>query len=100
MRGEIKMMENINMNEELNEATVIEMACEEVAKSSGKGLGKVVVGLGVAVGTVLGAVAIYKNKDKLTEKKIKKLEKKGYIVIKKDNADVEETVNEDEEIES
>lgn len=72
------MPEEIMNFEEIENTELVEID-EEEPKKSGKGI------IGLAIGTLLvgGAVAlIHKNKDKLEERKIRKLEKKGYLVIR------------------
>lgn len=73
----------VNEMEETKEFDVneVEMDCEDLETSGGGLLGLVAV-----VGGIVGAgVAAYKNRDKIankiTERKIRKLEKKGYTVI-------------------
>ena len=73
------------MNEEMrNENIETEEAamdtCVETEASGGKGVGKLVVAA-IAVAGV-GIALLHKNKDKLENRKIKKLEKKGYTVLK------------------
>lgn len=93
MSEEIK---NIEMGtENIEDVTVYEMEPE----TSGGGLVKIlaVVGLGVAAA---GAALWHKNKDKIEEKNIEKLRKKGYLVYKADeveDADGFEDVDETEE---
>lgn len=56
---------------------------EEPEETTGNGLlGKIVAG---AVVVAIGAGAlIYKNRNKLEERRIKKLEKKGYVIMTTD----------------
>lgn len=82
-------------NEEIMETTEVEKELE----NSGNGLlGKALIGLGVAAvgGT---AYLLYKGKDKLEERRIRKMEKKGYTVIKPvvDTDEVEVEFEDDEE---
>lgn len=88
MSEEIK---NIEMGTENTEdVTVYEMEPE----TSGGGLVKIlaVVGLGVAAA---GAALWHKNKDKIEEKNIEKLRKKGYLVYKADEVEVREVEDAD-----
>ena len=80
-------MEEIMNNEVMNET--MEMAMEPVANTGG--FGKFVAGAVVVLAGVGGAL-LYKNRNKLEERRIKKLEKKGYIIRKIENG---ELVNED-----
>lgn len=82
--------------EEIKNVNDIVEEVEEVAVTpeiTGGNLKKVAVGLGVGAVAVVTAWAI-KNKDKLDEWRIRKLEKKGYTVIKPDTVEVEETSEE------
>lgn len=82
--------------EEIKNVNDIVEEVEEVAVTpeiTGGNLKKVAVGLGVGAVAVVTAWAI-KNKDKLDEWRIRKLEKKGYTVIKPETVEVEETSEE------
>lgn len=82
--------------EEIKNVTDIAEEIEEVGVTpeiTGGNLKKVAVGLGVGAVAVVTAWAI-KNKDKLDEWRIRKLEKKGYTVIKPETVEVEETSEE------
>lgn len=82
--------------EEIKNVTDIAEEIEEVGVTpeiTGGNLKKVAVGLGVGAVAVVTAWAI-KNKDKLDEWRIRKLEKKGYTVIKPEPVEVEETSEE------
>ena len=71
-------MEN---NELLNEELVTEVEVYDMEPEvSGGNLGKVALGIGLVAG--VGVAVAYKFKDKITEHKIKQLEKKGYVVTK------------------
>lgn len=87
MNEEKIMMETVNEEIETEETM-------EAESSGGIGIGKILIGVGCAV--VGGGVALFKNRAKLSakqdEKRIKKLEKKGYVVLK---AETEETVDDD-----
>ena len=75
-------MENNELMNEVTEVTEVEVYDMEPEVSGGN-LGKVVLGVGIATGI---GVAIYKFRgkinEKITEQKIKKLEKQGYVVTK------------------
>lgn len=95
-------MEDIIMNEEIEEVinTEVETHEEPETGSDGSVVAKVAIGL-VAVGAA--AVAAWKNKDKLVawndERKIKKLEKKGYVIQKKVEDEAEDVpVQDDSEV--
>lgn len=80
-------MEENRFNEtEMDEIEVYEMEPEEGSKKSG--VGGLVLGVGALA---LGAVAafVYKNRNKIEERRIAKLEKKGYVVTKLDPVDAE-----------
>lgn len=82
--------------EEIKNVTDIAEEIEEVGVTpeiTGGNLKKVAVGLGIGAVAVVTAWAI-KNKDKLDEWRIRKLEKKGYTVIKPETVEVEETSEE------
>lgn len=82
--------------EEIKNANDIVEEIEEVnvaPEIAGGNLKKVAVGLGVGAVAVITAWAI-KNKGKLDEWRIRKLEKKGYTIIKPETVEVEETSEE------
>lgn len=71
MNEEMTTMEEIEVNEEV--------AVYDEPDTSGSGcIGKLVVG-GLAIGAAV-ALWFHKTKDKREAKKIKKLEKKGYVI--------------------
>lgn len=77
------MNEEMMNLEEMENTEVIELD-DELETSNGGILGKIVVGTVIAaVGA--GAALLYKNRGKLDEHRIKKLEKKGYAVYKIDD---------------
>lgn len=87
-------MEEIK-NEEIIEEVVENCDIPEV--SSDNMIGKIVAGV-VVVGTGVLAALAYKNKEKLDEIRIKKLEKKGYVVCKpEDDQDFDDSEEESEE---
>ena len=75
------------MTEEINENEEIEVYTEP-EESGSRILGKVVIGALVVVGAGVAAL-IYKNKGKLDERRIRKLEKKGYIIQRPIDADTD-----------
>ena len=87
------------MNEEMlietTEETNTEIGNTNVdSENSGGGiLGKIVFGL-VAAGAAAG-VALWKNRDKLEARRIKKLEKKGYIITKPSDKDESKVIEAD-----
>ena len=80
-----------------NEVEFVEVN-EEPEETTGNGLlGKIVAG---AVVVAIGAGAlIYKNRNKLEERRIKKLEKKGYVIMTTDEYMAQLDVAETEETE-
>jgi hypothetical protein len=81
------MEENVMMNEVTEDVmTVVEVP--EVQEGNGLG---VVICLGVAAVAGVGAW-LYKNREKFTTYRIKRWEKKGYVVVKAEDLkkDVEE----------
>ena len=61
---------------------VAEEICEAPEKSVGGTLVKLAIGFGAAVAVGVGAF-VYKNRDKIEQKRIEKLKKKGYVIYKK-----------------
>lgn len=88
------MNEEMTNLEEMENVEIIELD-EEPETSGGGILGKIVVGTVVAAVGV-GAALLYKNKGKLDERRIKKLEKRGYVVYKTDDSDESEDVVDDD----
>lgn len=82
-------MENTIMNNEMD-IEVIDLVNEaEVADTTSKGAGKaigLIVAAGIGAAVVITAI-VRKNKGKLTDWRIKRLEKKGYVVTKLEKAD-------------
>ena len=79
---------------ELDNDTEAEVYDLEPEEESGNGiLGKILIGAGVLAAGGLAAL-VYKNRDKLEERRIKKLEKKGYTVIRPEQF-VEEDFDDD-----
>ena len=94
------MEKELIMNEEME--TGMELDTYDEPEVKGRGLGKLILGAGGAV--VIGGVALFiKNKKKagtwMEEHKIKKLEKKGYVVIKPEGEVIEQDCSEVEETE-
>ena len=81
------------MNEERNYEVIenedVEVEVYEEPETSSRGIGRIILGAGALViaGT---AVLVHKNRRKLEERKIKKLEKKGYVIIRPENPEEEE----------
>ena len=76
------------MNEQFDNVTIMEEA-EEVISTSNKnnGLKKAAIGLGIIGGLIgLGTILIKKNQAKIDQARIKRLEKKGYVVLKPTDA--------------
>ena len=90
-------MENneLMVTEELNEE--IGTIDYEETECSGDGVGKLVAGLLVVGVAAVGGLA-YAFRDKLEERKINRLRKKGYVIFKEDECEVRE-VEEDEDVE-
>ena len=85
MNEELKVMEEIENNE------VAMTEYYEEPENTGNGIvGKIAIG---AVAAVVGAGAFiyYKTKDKREERTIRKLEKKGYVISKVVDQEVEES---------
>lgn len=81
--------ENEIMDEVMDENEEVRVIPEETAND---GLVKIVVGVGLIVVAGVGAL-VYKNRGKLDEWRIKKLEKKGYRIYKPVEAEVCEKEN-------
>ena len=88
------------MNEEMknfeeNENTEVTEICDDLETSDNGIVGKIVVG---AVIVAVGAAAafVYKNRAKIEERQIRKLEKKGYLISRpEDVADTNEVESDD-----
>lgn len=87
------MNEEIRKNEmELVNNSDVEVLdyCDNYEESGSGILGKVMIGAAIA-GVGLGAVLLRKNRDKINEWRIRKLEKAGYVVAKvEDNEEFED----------
>lgn len=82
--------ENVNDIEEIEE---VELAPEG---SGVVGVAAAIIGAVIAVGAGIGAL-IYKNRDKIDERRINILRKKGYTVYKDENVVEVEFEDSDEE---
>ena len=86
-----EIIDEINTTNE-DGVDVIELEPEE----SGNGFaGKLVAILAVGAVGVIGGL-LYKNREKLEQRQIKKLEKKGYVIYKSDEVEVREIEDLDE----
>lgn len=90
-------MEERNEIMEMNNETT-EVADYDVDQSSGGGLGKVLVGVGLLAVAGVTAVVV-KNKDKIEARRIEKLRKKGYVIYHEDDVEDVIQVDEDEDAE-
>ena len=90
MENEIIVEEGTDIVEQVAEN------CDEIKKSGGV-IGKIV--FGVAVVVTAGTVLLVKNRHKITEHQIRRLEKKGYVVTRPDEASEDSDNNEEEESE-
>lgn len=72
-----------------NNETEMDLYGLEPEEESSGILGKILIGAGVLAAGGLAAL-VYKNRDKLEERRIKKLEKRGYTVIRPEVEEVEE----------
>ena len=94
----------MNKNNEIMEPEVIENTdvlepeVYDEPEESGISLGKLALGVGLVAGGI--GILCYKFKDKFEEHQVKKLKKKGYVVIKpEDEDDVFEDKDDDFDIE-
>lgn len=94
--NEVMEPEVIEENIDIVEPEVYEMEPEE---ESGIGLGKLVLGTALVVGGI-GALC-YKFRDKIEERRVEKLKKKGYTVIEPVSGEIvdAEDVNDIEDLE-
>lgn len=78
-------MEITTVNEEVEENETVP------AQAESNNVGKLAVGLGLVVAGGIAAL-VYKNRDKLKQKRIAKLEKQGYTIIEpaSDKTEVDE----------
>lgn len=90
--------ENEIMEPEVIENTdVLEPEVYDESEESGISLGKLALGVGLVAGV---GILCYKFKDKFEEHQVKKLKKKGYVVIKpEDEEDILEDADCIEDIE-
>ena len=79
--------ENEIMEPEVIENTVdvLEPEVYDEPEESGISLGKLALGVGLVAGGI--GILCYKFKDKFEEHQVKKLKKKGYVVIKPEDED-------------
>lgn len=86
------MAEEKMMNEVIETETNEEFDCE-YSEESGGGLGKVVGGLVGSAVLAAGTAVIVKNRDRISDfrlkRKIKKLEAKGYTIVEPEEVEVE-----------
>ena len=73
-----------------NDIDVLEPEVYDETEESGISLGKLALGVGLVAGGI--GILCYKFKDKFEEHQVKKLKKKGYVVIKPED---EEDIFED-----
>lgn len=89
-------MENEIMNTEMVEDVEIYDGVEETTEDSDTMSGKTIAGLVFGGVLVLAGVLLYKNREKFTEWRIKKLQKKGYVVYKPEEVEAEAEEIDDE----
>lgn len=77
-----------------NDIDVLEPEVYDETEESGISLGKLALGVGLVAGGI--GILCYKFKDKFEEHQVKKLKKKGYVVIKPEDED-EDDVFEDKD---
>ena len=86
------MAEEKMMNEVIETETNEEFDCE-YSEESGGGFGKVVGGLVGSAVLAVGTAVIVKNRDRISDfrlkRKIKKLEAKGYTIVEPEEVEVE-----------
>ena len=71
--------------EVIENTDVLEPEVYDEPEESGIGLGKLALGVGLVAGGI--GILCYKFKDKFEEHQVKKLKKKGYVVIKPEDED-------------
>ena len=86
-------MENEIM--EMQNEEVVEVYEESEEKKGFGTIGKIALGIGILMG--IGGTIIYKNRDKFDERRARRLEKKGYVVYRPDEAQSDIAEVEDEE---
>ena len=81
-----------------NTVDVLEPEVYDEPEESGISLGKLALGVGLVAGGI--GILCYKFKDKFEEHQVKKLKKKGYVVIKpEDEEDIFEDTDSIEDVE-
>lgn len=71
--------------EVIENTDVLESEVYDEPEESGISLGKLALGVGLVAGGI--GILCYKFKDKFEEHQVKKLKKKGYVVIKPEDED-------------
>ena len=74
--------------EVIENTDVLEPEVYDEPEESGIGLGKLALGVGLVAGGI--GILCYKFKGKFEEHQVKKLKKKGYVVIKPEDEDEDE----------
>ena len=83
--------------EVIENADVLEPEVYDEPEESGIGLGKLALGVGLVAGGI--GILCYKFKGKFEEHQVKKLKKKGYVVIKPEDEDEDDIFEDDDCIE-
>ena len=77
--------DEIMESEVIENTDVLEPEVYDEPEESGISLGKLALGVGLVAGGI--GILCYKFKDKFEEHQVKKLKKKGYVVIKPEDED-------------
>ena len=77
--------DEIMESEVIENTDVLEPEVYDEPEESGIGLGKLALGVGLVAGGI--GILCYKFKGKFEEHQVKKLKKKGYVVIKPEDED-------------
>jgi hypothetical protein len=96
LKGESIMDENAMTNKVTEVAEEIMTTTEVPEIQEGNGIGAMAIGLGLAAVAGVGTW-LYKNREKITARRIKRWEKKGYVVLKAE--DLNNAVENVEEVE-
>ena len=83
--------------EVIENTDVLEPEVYDEPEESGIGLGKLALGVGLVAGGI--GFLCYKFKGKFEEHQVKKLKKKGYVVIKPEDEDEDDIFEDDDCIE-